>query len=33
MEKIADALNVSPAALNVPDIESHVGGNAHAVRS
>ncbi len=25
MEKIADALNVSPAALNVPDIKSHVG--------
>ncbi len=24
-EKIADALNVSPAALNVPDIESYVG--------
>lgn len=24
-EKIADALNVSPAALNVPDIDSEVG--------
>ncbi len=24
-EKIADVLNVSPAALNVPDIESYVG--------
>ncbi len=24
-EKIADALNVSPSALNVPDIESYVG--------
>ena len=24
-EKIAEALNVSPAALNVPDIESYVG--------
>lgn len=24
-EKIAEALNVSPAALNVPDIESYIG--------